>query len=159
MRIYEFTKIKKNFTHKKLNKMYINNLKKQKVLNICAISTICFWRKPFPRNFYLGKADYIFTLTFAAEVCLKVAILQILERVWFYWGGFYYVGFVGLLGWSLLREVMCVSRPVDTPNTHPCCTCYTPSLATNIWPTIYTPFLATNIWPTIWIFYFQYMPK
>ena len=25
-----------------------------------------------PRNFYLGKADYIFTLTFAAEVCLKV---------------------------------------------------------------------------------------
>ena len=25
-----------------------------------------------PRNFYLGKADYIFTLTFAFEVCLKV---------------------------------------------------------------------------------------
>ena len=52
--------------------------------------------------------------------------------MWVLWGGFYYVGFVGLLGWSLLREVMCVSRPVDTPNTHPCCTCYTPSLATNI---------------------------
>ena len=27
-----------------------------------------------PRNFYLGKADYIFTLTFAFEVCLKVRI-------------------------------------------------------------------------------------
>ena len=25
-----------------------------------------------PRNYYLGKADYIFTLTFAFEVCLKV---------------------------------------------------------------------------------------
>merc|ERR1719483_1795196 len=25
-----------------------------------------------PRNFYLGKADYIFTLTFAFEVCLKI---------------------------------------------------------------------------------------
>ena len=29
-----------------------------------------------PRNFYLGKADYIFTLTFAFEVCLKVGTIQ-----------------------------------------------------------------------------------
>ena len=25
-----------------------------------------------PRNYYLSKADYVFTITFACEVCLKV---------------------------------------------------------------------------------------
>ena len=47
-----------------------------------------------PRNYYLSKADYVFTITFACEVCLKVNhrksnieqlgrtenILQILDR-------------------------------------------------------------------------------
>ena len=26
-----------------------------------------------PRNYYLSKADYVFTITFACEVCLKVS--------------------------------------------------------------------------------------
>ena len=44
-----------------------------------------------PRNFWLSKADYVFTITFACEVCLKVkdiiplkicehCIVQILDR-------------------------------------------------------------------------------
>ena len=28
-----------------------------------------------PRNYYLSKADYVFTITFACEVCLKVIML------------------------------------------------------------------------------------
>ena len=30
-----------------------------------------------PRNYYLSKADYVFTITFACEVCLKVGIIAI----------------------------------------------------------------------------------
>ena len=30
-----------------------------------------------PRNYYLSKADYVFTITFACEVCLKVGAIAI----------------------------------------------------------------------------------
>ena len=46
--------------------------KEKNVLDFVLQITHVFEEKLFPRNFYLGKADYIFTLTFAAEVCLKV---------------------------------------------------------------------------------------
>ena len=35
-----------------------------------------------PRNYYLSKADYVFTITFACEVCLKVNIYSIFCEVW-----------------------------------------------------------------------------
>ena len=37
-----------------------------------------------PRNYYLSKADYVFTITFACEVCLKVMMLLFDCRKRFY---------------------------------------------------------------------------
>ena len=106
--------------------------KKKKVLYLCAIN-MCYWRrKNFPtRNFYLGKADYIFTLTFAAEVCLKVPTIllynnQFSVRLSFMWGWGLCVVEVTLSRWSLCLR-WCVSLqqsilPILAPVT-----CYTPS--------------------------------
>ena len=41
-----------------------------------------------PRNYYLSKADYVFTITFACEVCLKVnhrATPQLSMKDWKYY--------------------------------------------------------------------------
>ena len=32
-----------------------------------------------PRNYYLSKADYVFTITFACEVCLKVIMVLLFD--------------------------------------------------------------------------------
>ena len=113
-----------------------------------------------PRNFYLGKADYIFTLTFAAEVCLKVPTtnsplqqLNLCEVEHYLRLSFMCWLSNTLRRWSLCLR-WCVSLhqsilPILAPVT-----CYTPSPRNNY----LTWNIFTIIWPGIFVKLFGQLP-